>query len=525
MLQFESDGELISCKDINCTDESHKAKLDILSRNLLSNITDAAYQSVPVSQVRRAKTTKSNKSSPGWKEFVAPLQETARFWYLVWLSAGKPQNTQLHKLMKTTKNRYHYQVRRCRRVEEFIRNSKMASNCLENDLDLFSEVKKQRKNLSNEEVTIDGVAGKDIPEKFAEVYSRLYNSAKDESKIEEVERKVNSLINKSEWSVVEGINSLTIQDALRKIKPDKSDPICEFSSDFLKNAPSLFHDHLASLIRSFLVHGYIPHFLLVATLVPIVKDKLGDICSSKNYRSIAISSLLLKLIDWIIIDKYGHLLETSDFQFGFQPASSTSLCSWMVFETIDSYLRKGSIVYGCLLDCTKAFDTVEHSQLFEKLLKAKIPPIVIRLLICIYRKQTAKVEWRGMYSKEFSIRNGVRQGAVISPLFFSYYMDSLFDILVKSGSGCHIDTYYAGCFGYADDLLLICPSRKGLQDMLDLAEIYVSKHNISFSTNPDLAKSKTKAIIFTRKKLKFVPTELRLNGNALPWVELASDSD
>ena len=44
-------------------------------------------------------------------------------------------------------------------MEEFIRNSKMASNCLENDLDLFSEVKKQRKNLSNEEVTIDGVAG------------------------------------------------------------------------------------------------------------------------------------------------------------------------------------------------------------------------------------------------------------------------------------------------------------------------------------------------------------------------------
>ena len=127
-----------------------------------------------------------------------------------------------------------------------------------------------------------------------------------------------------------------------------------------------------------------------------------------------------------------------------------------------------------------------------------------------------------MYTKEFPIINGVRQGAVISSLFFCYHMDSLFDILAKSGSGCHIDTYYAGCFGYADDLLLICPSRKGLQDMLDLAEIYVSKHNISFSTNPDLAKSKTKAIIFTRKKLKFVPTELRLNGNALPWVEQAS---
>ena len=257
----------------------------------------------------------------------------------------------------------------------------------------------------------------------------------------------------------------------------------------------------------------------MATLVPIVKDKLGDICSSKNYRSIAISSLVLKLIDWIIIDKYGHLLHTNEFQFGFQSSSSTSLCSWLVFETIDHYLRNGSVVYGCLLDCTKAFDTIEHSILFEKLLNAGLPPIILRILIYIYRNQTAIVQWNGTYSSEFPIRNGVRQGAVISPLFFSFYMDNLFDSLSKSGSGCHIASYYSGCFGYADDLFLISPSRKGLQDMLNIAEDYVQRHNISFSTNPVVSKGKTKAIIFTRRKLRFTPVPLELNGNLLPWVE------
>ena len=160
---------------------------------------------------------------------------------------------------------------------------------------------------------------------------------------------------------------------------------------------------------------------------------------------------------------YGHLLKNNDFQFGFQQLSNTSLCSWMVYETIDQYLRNGSTVYGCLLDCTKAFDTVEHSKLFQKLLDSKVPPVIVTLLMCIYRNQTANVRWNGDFSKEFLKRNGVHQGAVISPIFFSFYMDKFFELFKISGIGCVLNNYYAGCFGYADNLFFLCPSRKGLQ--------------------------------------------------------------
>ena len=93
--------------------------------------------------------------------------------------------------------------------------------------------------------------------------------------------------------------------------------------------------------------------------------------------------------------------------------------------------------------------------------------------------------------------------------------------LKKSGSGCVINNYYAGCFGYADDLFFLCPSRKGLQEMLDIAEKYVRDHSISFSTNPEPSKSKTKGMIFSKKPLKYSPEPLLLNGNPLPWVEKA----
>ena len=70
----------------------------------------------------------------------------------------------------------------------------------------------------------------------------------------------------------------------------------------------------------------------------------------------------------------------------------------------------------------------------------------------------------------------------------------------------------AGVFGYADDLLLLCPSRSGLQNMLDIAEEYAKDHKISFSTDVNPSKSKTKGIIFSSKQEVNDPEPLILNG-------------
>ena len=301
--------------------------------------------------------------------------------------------------MKHTRNTFHYQVRKCRRVEDFIRNRKLVENCLENDTDLFSKIRKLRSNDNQEDVTIDGAEGKDIPNKFAEIYDELFNREDDDENIEHLSNGIHRDINEESMREVLKINSEVIKEAMEKLKPNKLDPIHDFTSYFLKNTPDILYEQLALVLKSFLIHGHVTESLLLATLVPIVKDKLDDLCSSKNYRSIAISSLILKLLDWVILINYRHLLKCDDFQFGFQELSNTSLCSWVVYETIDQFIRNGSLVYGCLLDCTKAFDTIKHSILFEKLLEAKVPPIVVRLLISIYRRQMANVRWKSEVSR------------------------------------------------------------------------------------------------------------------------------
>ena len=124
---------------------------------------------------------------------------------------------------------------------------------------------------------------------------------------------------------------------------------------------------LSTIIQSFLIHGHITNILMLATLVPIIKDKLGSINVSKNYRSIAISSIVLKLIDWVFIILYGVKFGLNDFQFAYQAGCSTTMCTWAVLETVDWYLKNGSEVFTCAMDMTKAFDLTLHSLLFRKM--------------------------------------------------------------------------------------------------------------------------------------------------------------
>ena len=163
-------------------------------------------------------------------------------------------------------------------------------------------------------------------------------------------------------------------------------------------------EHLSNIIKAFLIHGHVSVVLLLSTLVPLIKNKLGDKCSSKNYRSIAISSLLLKVIDWIILILFGESLGLDELQFGYQANCSTSMtmCTWLAIETIDYFLRKGSEVFTCLMDMTKAFDLIEHSKLFRKLIDNGLSLIFTRLLLVMYLLQSAHVKLNGTLSSCFT---------------------------------------------------------------------------------------------------------------------------
>ena len=108
---------------------------------------------------------------------------------------------------------------------------------------------------------------------------------------------------------------------------------------------------------------------------------------------------------------------------------------------IEHYNRQGRPVYACAMDLSKAFDLVEWSSLFKLLLKKGVSPIFIRILMFIYSNQTCDVNWNCSFSERFRVSNGVRQGAVSSPILFSIYIDGLISLLRRSSLGCRIDRF------------------------------------------------------------------------------------
>jgi len=57
---------------------------------------------------------------------------------------------------------------------------------------------------------------------------------------------------------------------------------------------------------------------------------------------------------------------------------------------------------------------------------------------------------------------GVRQGGVLSPYICQYYVNDVISELRHSGSGTYIGKLFSGCVVYADDIVLLAPSCRGL---------------------------------------------------------------
>ena len=157
-----------------------------------------------------------------------------------------------------------------------------------------------------------------------------------------------------------------IKKAAHKLKPGKSDPLFSFSSDFIKHGLEKLYSLLSSLYQGFMTHAYVTQGLLISTLVPIVKDQLSSISISKNYCSVCLSSLTVKLMYWIIIILSKDTLQLNELQFAYQEDCSTTMCTLALLETID-FLRNGNNLFTIATDMSKAFDTTLHSKMFEKL--------------------------------------------------------------------------------------------------------------------------------------------------------------
>jgi hypothetical protein len=509
--EYEPPDELVECDDAFCEDPNHIQALQGFHDYLVAACLTADSEIPHSNRIGR-------KRLPGWTEHVKPLHQTALFWHSIWVECGRPQNGAVADVRRHTRRQYHKAANRAAYLESALRFERMAQNFehATDKTDFWTQVKKMRSSAGQHPSSVDGaVEENDIANVFSGKYEILYNSVGyDEVQLEDTRLHVNRLIVQHGNNDCHSISVDDVRNGASGLKRNKNDGAAGLYTDHVKNAPLLFYCHLSKLFNGMFQHAFSPTAFNVSVLIPIPKNARKSLCDSDNYRAIALSSILNELLDKIILQKCNRSLKSSCFQFGFKKQHSTNMCSFVVNEVIEHFVSRKSPVYACLLDCTKAFDRLEYVRMFDVLLKKSLCPFVTRLLLCMYKQQTANVKWQNSLSQSFHVKNGVKQGGVISPVIFTIYMDALLTKLEAKGAGCWMDGLYVGGLAYADDVILLAPSRKGLITMLDICSVYAQEFDVKFNASKSklllFGKCDPVPIVFMHKTLDMVPDDKHL---------------
>ena len=255
------------------------------------------------------------------------------------------------------------------------------------------------------------------------------------------------------------------------------------------------HSSANALINTIFSKLDIPSSLKSGLLTPVLK-KDKDPTTQGNYRGITVTRSFSKILECIIKSRIDPILNQTQnsLQRGFTEKVSSLNAALIVSEAHHYADTKGWPFYLATLDAEKAFDTVHHEILFNKIFHDGINGDMWILLRNVYRDMSVKVKWKGTTSNPISLTQCIRQGAKLSTTLYKRYINTILDSIARSHMGATIGTLLVSSPTCADDIALIANTRAELQGMLDL---------VQYNTNRDLVKiNATKSEIVTSAKTK-----------------------
>ena len=468
LSQIKLDHPMILCDDVSCADPSHTSNIDYLYRNIKDALVGAGNQCIENNR-------KPFKQVPDWHDVCAEHHDQAREAFHLWCMNGRPRGGPIYQLMKLKRAHFKMVFRKCNLATKRQESDRLAQLLLGKDQkEFWNEIKKM--NTKNKPTctaeSIGGASGEQgICDMWKDHFKTLLNSVPRSSYD-------TSVLN--DWQF-QRFTPQEVVSSVCELKSGKSPGPDLLVAEHLRYADPTLNVLLSILINSCLIHGYLPSGLMETIIIPIVKNPKGVITSKDNYRPIAITSVLSKVVEKLILQRYSSLLHSSDHQFGFKSGSSTDLCIFTLKQIVDYYKCNGSPVYMCFLDASKAFDRVHHDLLFSKITERGIPHIIVRLLMYWYATQTFVIRWGSVTSESFTVSNGVRQGSILSPTFFNVYIDCLSLELSQLKIGCMLNSTCINHLVYADDTVLLAPSPTALQKLIDRCADFANRHGLIYN--------------------------------------------
>ena len=302
-----------------------------------------------------------------------------------------------------------------------------------------------------------------------------------------------------------------VLELCKNIDINKSSAIDYVSSRILKDAFIVLVDKLVTCFNLSFNSGTFPDDWKIAKITPLHKG--GQKNQVNNYRPISLLPLPGKLIEKIVHKRITSYLDANDIlnnnQNGFRAKHSTQDTVAKFTDDIAININNNNCTLATFIDFRKAFDTVNHKILLDKINSLGINNSTHNWLTSYLCNRKQVVVANGITSRKGTITCGVPQGSTLGPLLFLIYINDINKHFVNSKIKL-----------FADDTVLYTASittidaRNDLQIDLDSLDTWCRQHKLSINIG------KTKSVLFGTKKInnKITCPNLTIAGETIHFV-------
>ena len=208
---------------------------------------------------------------------------------------------------------------------------------------------------------------------------------------------------------------------------------------FLKDSLNVILHPLTDIINCSLKTAKYPSTWKLAEVIPIHKD--GDHEVASNSRPISLLAAFSKVCDKVVLNQFtAHLTKRkslSNHQSGNRKNHLTETLNVAFTDTILEAMDKKQISIVVFIDLSKAFDSIEHDILLEKISRLGVSPAAHEWFKSYLADRSQYVRIGTTTSTTAPLTHGIPQGSVLSPLLFNIYTDSLPSI----PEFCNLESY------------------------------------------------------------------------------------
>ena len=247
-----------------------------------------------------------------------------------------------------------------------------------------------------------------------------------------------------------------IEMAVKKLKCGKASGPSGITAETIKAAGLAGLNHLHSLLNKIVAEGALPSDWLESYILSLFKGK-GTPTERGNYRGLKLIEHSLKVLERIIEVLIRDIVDIDAMQFGFRPGKGTTDAIFILRQLQEKYLAKSKVLYFAFVDLEKAFDRVPRKVIWWALRTVGVEEWIVKVIQSMYDGPRSQIRVGDAYSDSITVKVGVHQGSVLSPLLFIIVLEALSR---EFRTGCPWELFYA------DDLVIVAETPETLREKL-----------------------------------------------------------